>query len=857
MKQPTFGTHGRLAVVLLVVTALAACGGFEDKEDRAFTVGGTVTGLAGTLLLRNNGTDDLILTADGAFAFPTEVPRGDAYAVSVATQPAGQTCTVANASGTVTAPVSTVTVTCIEAGSVTIGGTVTGLTGTLVLNNNGVENLTVTTNGEFTFVTGVRIGATYAVTVADQPSGQTCTVANGSGTATARVTNVAVTCTDTGSVTIGGTVTGLMGTLVLSNNGAENLTVTRNGAFTFVTGVPIGQTYAVTVVSQPTDQNCTVANGSGTATAPVTNVAVTCTGGSFTIGGTVSGLKGTLVLSNNDAESLTITANGAFTFVTPVRDGLTYAVTIVSKPTEQNCTVANGTGTATAPVTNVAVTCVDIPKYTIGGTVTGLRGTLVLRNNGAEDLNVTTNGAFTFDTPVLDGLTYAVTVAAQPADQTCTVAGGSGTVSGANVTNIAVTCVSHAHSIGGTVSGLAGGSLQLRLTHTGNLTGTTISVTSNGAYDFDPERVDDGDSYIVTITLMPTGQVCTLVNGAGTAIGPVTDVDVTCSPVTATTYSVGGTITGLAAGGLEIEQGASNSVSLPAGSTSFTLPVELADGGEYDVGIAAQPAGQTCVITRSHGQIATQDVSNVAVACIDNVTDPIVGTYTIPALLPDSVAYLTLFADGVYVYGSVDAKDCKGHGNGTGVEYGVYDYDQSTASFTIESAVVDTNGSCGVWDEGPSFNGTLAVSGSGQDKILTLTIPGEDPIDLVPVQSTTGEIYGSFADRYHKNFWVFVPQGGADLISFNTQTQADVEPTSLGHEAGIEYACGTITGTAASGTLDPDFGDGGCDAPALDHGPVDTNGTSGLSHVAGSWSFDVDVDALSTTTFDGTRVTPN
>ena len=92
----------------------------------------------------------------------------------------------------------------------TIGGALTGLaTGaSVVLQNNGGSNLTASANGAFTFTAAVNSGAAYAVTVLTQPSGQTCTVASGSGTASANVTNVAVTCVTNppGTVTIGGTV---------------------------------------------------------------------------------------------------------------------------------------------------------------------------------------------------------------------------------------------------------------------------------------------------------------------------------------------------------------------------------------------------------------------------------------------------------------------------------------------------------------------------------------------------------------------------------------------------------------------------------------------------------------------------
>ena len=123
-------------------------------------------------------------------------------------------------------------------------------------------------------------GGSYAVTVMTQPSGQTCTVANGSGTANANVTNVTVSCAaTTQNVTVGGTVAGLAGTgLVLMNNGGDALPVSANGSFTFVTSIVSGTVYAVTVSTQPSGpvQHCTVASGSGTASANVTSVAVTC-----------------------------------------------------------------------------------------------------------------------------------------------------------------------------------------------------------------------------------------------------------------------------------------------------------------------------------------------------------------------------------------------------------------------------------------------------------------------------------------------------------------------------------------------------------------------------------------------------
>src|SRR6266705_4998158 len=112
----------------------------------------------------------------------------------------------------------------------TIGGTVTGLTGSgLVLQLNGGGNLPVNANATaFTFVTQLAAGAMYNVSVLTQPTNpsQTCTVSNGSGNVgSASVASISISCA-TNSFTVGGTVSGLTGSgMVLQNNGGNNLPI--------------------------------------------------------------------------------------------------------------------------------------------------------------------------------------------------------------------------------------------------------------------------------------------------------------------------------------------------------------------------------------------------------------------------------------------------------------------------------------------------------------------------------------------------------------------------------------------------------------------------------------------------------
>ncbi len=275
--------------------AIAGCSGLAQTSSggggtgggggsTTYTIGGSVTGLAGTgLILQDNGGDSLGISANGNFTFKTPITSGGTYSVTVQTQPStpSQTCVVANGSGTATANVSTVTVTCTT-GAYTIGGTVTGLSGKgLVLQDNATDNLTITANGAFTFATPIVLNSTYSVTVLTQPTSPTqiCAIANATGTVTGNVGNVNITCS-TGTIPIGGAVAGLAGTgLVLQDNGGDNLTVNQNGSFQFPTLLSSGATYTVTVMTQPQGPNqvCTVSNGTGTAAAPaINNVQITC-----------------------------------------------------------------------------------------------------------------------------------------------------------------------------------------------------------------------------------------------------------------------------------------------------------------------------------------------------------------------------------------------------------------------------------------------------------------------------------------------------------------------------------------------------------------------------------------------------
>ncbi|KAF7960262.1 hypothetical protein AWV80_35365 [Cupriavidus sp. UYMU48A] len=120
----------------------------------------------------------------------------------------------------------------------------------------------------------------------------------------------------------------------------------------------------MTIKTQPVTpaQTCSVNAGNGTMeAAEVSNVAIVCSVNAYRVGGTLSGLSGgRLVLQDNAGDDLLVSANGVFTFSTPVASGADYLVTVNTQPSvpAQTCTVTAGSGKiANAAVNGVAVTC--------------------------------------------------------------------------------------------------------------------------------------------------------------------------------------------------------------------------------------------------------------------------------------------------------------------------------------------------------------------------------------------------------------------------------------------------------------------------------------------------------------------
>ena len=329
----------------------------------------------------------------------------------------------------------------------------------------------------------------------------------------------------------------------------------------------------------------------------------------YALGGSVSGLTTSGLVLANGGGAVSVPANAtSFSFGGVLVAGSTYGVTVQAQPTGLICTVANGAGTAAAAdVTTPAVSCVPA-AYTLGGSVSGLTAGGLVLADGSVTIPVAANAtSFSFGAVLVAGSSYNVTVQTQPTGLMCTVANGGGIAAAANVTAPAVNCAAADYALEGSVSGLSASGLVLA---DGNAT-LPVAVSAT-AFSFGPILVA-GSSYNITVQTQPTGLVCTVANGSGTAAtADVTTPAVSCVPAT---YVLGGSVSGLTAGGLVLADG-SATIPVAANATSFSFGAVLVSGSSYNVTVQTQPTGLICTVANGSGTVATADVTTPAVSCV-------------------------------------------------------------------------------------------------------------------------------------------------------------------------------------------------------------------------------------------------
>ena len=338
-------------------------GGDNVSSGLTYSVGGTVSGLTGPVVLENNASDVVTVSADGSFTFPTQLASGAAYNVTVQANPTGQTCTVANGSGSIaSADVSNVSVTCTTNASGTATDDFNRANGSLGPNWTDMSEA------------GLAISSQQVVGTSSGASGD---IRTGENYASDQYSQIEITSTQlSGGQWVGAAVRAQNGGqntylgLYFWNGGNPDLMLFKrlNGGWT-----QLGSTFPSGALAAGTQLELTVTGSNLSFTengvARITATDSSLTGGApgimafgtptadnwsggdnvssgltYSVGGTVSGLTGPVVLENNASDVVTVSADGSFTFPTQLASGAAYNVTVQANPTGQTCTVANGSG---------------------------------------------------------------------------------------------------------------------------------------------------------------------------------------------------------------------------------------------------------------------------------------------------------------------------------------------------------------------------------------------------------------------------------------------------------------------------------------------------------------------------------
>jgi 6-phosphogluconolactonase (cycloisomerase 2 family) len=389
----------------------------------------------------------------------------------------------------------------------------------------------------------------------------------------------------------------------------------------------------------------------------LSSVLVACGGGggggsssgttsTYSVGGTISGLtSGTLIVKNNSGDDITIPANStSFTLTTLLASGTAYAVTVVTQPNGLTCSLSNGSGSVTnVDITNITLTCAPL-TYTVSGIVSGLTTGIsaTLQVNKSNSTTVTSNGSFTFLTPIANGTTYSVTVSAS--SLFCSVTNGKGILSGSNVTNVAVSCrpqyayvTNSSHAISmysvGSDGALTALSPSTEATTASNCVtrGITINPAGTYAYAINQNGVFCPTS---TISMFSIGS-----NGTLTALSPATVSFGGNSPVTIT-INPAGTYAYVA-------NNTSNNVSMfSVGNNGILTALNPAavSAGAVPFGVTISPAGTFAYVPNYSGNT----ISMYSIGNDGSLTA--LSTATIPAgSNPNGV---TINPSGTYAYAS-------------------------------------------------------------------------------------------------------------------------------------------------------------------------------------------------------------
>lgn len=375
--------------------------------------------------------------------------------------------------------------------------------------------------------------------------------------------------------------------------------------------------------------------------------------GSYTVGGTISGLGSgkTLVIRNNGGDDKTLSDNGSFTFDTSLTGGSSYAVDIYEKVDNQNCVVTNSVGTiSSSNITNINISCDNFHMFDTvdahnGNFATGYSNGIA----GADAFcqterpsGVTGN----YKALISDGVNRIACTSGN-----CVTSEGSEHIGWILNGNTDYYRLDNTTKIGttdpiGLFFTLANFDNALTDTEFSDWTGLysdwTSSANNNNLW------TDESDTYNGEFGLSDYGDTNFIDNSNTPSSGGLNIACVEQSLPTAYTYNVAVSVSGLASGRTVVLQnnGGNNLTVTTNGSHNFST--KLADNAPYNVTILTQPVDQVCSVTNGPGLIYGNDTSNISVVCQSTQPTPTFNPASGFVDLGATINIISSLADNIY-----------------------------------------------------------------------------------------------------------------------------------------------------------------------------------------------------------------
>lgn len=588
----------------------------------ALTLGTTGTDLSSTVA---NGTTTPVITLNVPTASATN--RGALSAADWTTFNSKGSGSVTSVSGTGTVNGLTLTGTVTTTGSLTLGGTLSGVA------NSALTNSSITINGSSVSLGGsitVTATATSALTIGTGLSG---TSYNGSSPVTIAIDSTVATLAGTQTLT-NKTISGASNTLSnIANASLTNSSVTYNGV-----AVALGSSGTITAntnnaLTIGTGLSGTSFNGSSAVTIAIDSTVATLSGSQTLTNKSISGSTNTLTnipnsaLTNSSITLGTTTIALGGTSLTPA--GLT-SVTVTQDPTTalQLATKQYVDSVAQGLSTKAPVACATTANITLSGEqtidgVTTSSSRVLVKNQSTSSQNgiyVSASGAWTRST---DADTWTELVSAYTWVQQGTVNGDTGWVCtvdpGGTIGVTAVTWVQFSGA--GTYTAGTGLTLtgtQFSITNTAVTAGAYGSATQVGTFSVNAQgQLTLAGNTTVTpavgsITGLGTGVATALAVNTGTAGSFVVNGGVLGTPSS-------GTATNLT--GLPLTTGVTGTLGVANGGTGVATLTGLAYGNGTGAFTAATAAQVVSVISTTAVTNATNAVNTGITAATTGATN--------------------------------------------------------------------------------------------------------------------------------------------------------------------------------------------------------------------------------------------